>query len=323
MDNFSLSLATEAILQGREGISQEEALYFAQNSSLEELLEASEKVTLGCNSRKFDSCSIINAKSGRCSEDCKWCAQSIHYDTGAPTYPLLQTEPLLRAAKMCHKRGIGRFSFVTSGKRLSNADVESLSKSAKRIKSECSISLCISSGLLKKEQLRKLYESGVSRYHCNLESAPSFFPSLCTTHTQQEKIKTLLEAKECGMEICSGGIIGMGESLEQRIELAFTLKGIGVISIPINILFPIKGTPLYGTPLISEEEILRTIALFRLILPKSHLRFAGGKARISDATLLKAYKCGINASIIGDMLTTAGADISRDVERITEAGYKF
>ena len=312
----------ERIIRTREGVTESEARELAQCTT-QELVEAAEKVTGACVPSKFDSCSIINAKSGKCPENCQWCAQSAHWHTDAPVYSLLEDEKIVEAALMCHERGIGRFSFVTSGRRLNDAEVDSLCRVSREIKSRCSISLCMSSGLLSEDQLRRLHEAGVARYHCNLETAPSHFGKLCTTHGQEQKIETLKAALRVGMDICSGGIFGMGESEAQRIELAFTLRNLGTQSVPVNILSPIPGTPLGDMPLMSDEDILRTIALYRLIMPTAYLRFAGGVARLSDETTVKAYKVGINAAIIGDMLTTAGRDISSNVERIRQAGYEF
>lgn len=305
------------------GLDMNEAEKLALEASTDELLAAAETVTGHFQPVKFDSCSIINAKSGRCPEDCKWCAQSAHYRTGAAEYSLLDTEKMTMAALMCHERGIGRFSFVTSGRRLNDSEVDAICRCCDEIRSRCGISLCMSSGLLSAVQLEKLYRHGISRYHCNLETAPSFFGTLCTTHDQSQKIKTLKAALKSGMDICSGGIIGMGETVKQRIEFAFKIRELEVMSVPVNVLNPIKGTPLEAQPLMDDDELLRTVALFRLILPKAYLRFAGGLARFSDETMVRAYRAGINSAIIGDMLTTAGADISSNVKLIQEAGYEF
>lgn len=314
-----MALADKVITTG-EGVSESEAGRLAA-ASLDALKDAAERITKACASRRFDTCSIINGKSGKCPEDCKWCAQSAHYHAHIHEYPLVPEEKLEEAAEFSRSKGIGRFSIVTSGKRLKPDEVERLCSSVRELAAKTDIRFCLSAGLLSESDLRKFREAGISRYHCNLESSPSFFGRLCTTHTQEEKISTLKAAVKAGLEICSGGIIGMGETMEQRIELAFTLRELGVKSVPINILSPIPGTPLENLPLIPEEDVLRTIALFRFILPDAALRFAGGRARLSAETTLEAYRIGINASIMGDMLTTAGADIDTDMDRIRAAGY--
>lgn len=305
----------------RGGISAGEAVIMSKTLPTGELLGlAAEVMRLACPP-VFDTCSIVNAKSGRCPEDCKWCAQSAHWHTGAEEYPLLPPKTLLEAAQRCKSQGIGRFSIVTSGRRLKKDEVAHVCEAAELIERECGIYLCLSAGLLDKEDFVRLRKAGVRRCHCNLETAPSFFPSLCTTHGQSQKIKALDDAREAGLEVCSGGIIGMGETMEQRIELASVLKSLGVESVPVNILSPIRGTALGSRPLIGEDEILRTISVFRIMMPSARLRFAGGRARLSEETLMKAFRSAVNAAIIGDMLTTVGADVSTDMARIKTAGY--
>ena len=298
-----------------EGVSEEEARSLV-SAPVDALQEGAARITGKCASKVFDTCSIINARSGRCPEDCKWCAQSARHRSVVPEYGLVGVDKLVEAAGFSKEKGIRRFSIVTSGRKLGDAEVEQVCSAVRELASRVDISLCISAGLLSARSMAALAEAGITRYHCNLETAPSYFGELCTTHSVEDKIRTLEAAREAGLEICSGGIIGMGETMEQRIELAILLRSLGVKSVPVNILAPIKGTPLEDVPLMGEDEILRTIAIFRFILPDAALRFAGGRARLSEEAVLTAYRIGINASIMGDMLTTAGADIDTDMERI-------
>lgn len=306
-------------------ITADEALQFEHLTpeQEEELHAAAEEITRRFCTREFDSCSIINARSGKCSENCKWCAQSAHFKTQAEVYPLVSRETCMRIADMNRAHGIRRFSLVTSGKKMTGEDLDKACEYYREMAAPGDLYLCASMGLLNRDELQKLVDAGVKRYHCNLETAPSYFKELCSTHTIEDKIRTILAAKELGMDICSGGIIGMGESRRQRIELALELRRVDPDSIPINFLQPIPGTPLADTPLISEREILNTIAFYRFIHPRIAIRFAGGRARISRPTQLRAMAIGMNGGIMGDLLTTIGAQVKEDKEMIAEAGYTF
>lgn len=303
-------------------ISREEAIQLSHTGDKQALYNAAGEIRDKMAGRRFDTCSIINARSGRCSENCKWCAQSAVFKTNVEEYELIDEETCLQMAKLNDEYGVDKFSFVTSGRALSDNNIDRLCGYARKIKEHSNLHLCASMGLLKKVQLQKLMDAGIGRYHCNLETSPGYFASLCTTHTVAEKIETIRAAQEIGMEVCSGGIIGMGETMEDRIELALTLRELGIKSIPMNVLNPIAGTPLEGSAPLTDEEILTTIALFRFIHPDAYLRFAGGRTLIAHIET-EAILAGINSAIVGDMLTTVGSKVREDMEKVKALGFSI
>lgn len=312
----------QRILSGGS-ITDREALELLSYPNKEELYEAAHQLTRHFMGDSFDTCSIINAKSGNCPEDCKWCAQSAHYATAAEKYALMSPSLCVAQATYNHKQGIGRFSLVASGRRQTDKEIDQIVLSYKAIKRATpTLKCCASLGLLYEHQLQKLFESGVTTYHCNMETAPSYFAQLCTTHDQKAKEETLAAARRVGMRVCSGGIIGMGESAEQRVELALYLRSLRVKSIPMNILQPITGTPLADATPLTEEEILTAIAIFRFVNPQAYLRFSGGRAQLSSEMQRRAIYVGINSAITGDLLTTIGQQAKDDMQMIKDCGLQ-
>ena len=302
-------------------ITREEAVKLI-SAPLGELTAAADEIRKKCSGNGFDICTIINGKCGKCPEDCKYCAQSAHYHTKLKeTYPLLDEEELLEGARYNAEGGVLRYSIVTSGKRLNDDEIDRLCKSIRAIRKETSIQVCISLGLLNEEQFEKLKEAGASRVHCNLETSENYFPSVCTTHTYKEKIETLKAAKRAGLSICSGGILGLGESMEDRIDMVLTARELGVKSIPVNLLNPIPGTPYENNTPLTNDEACRCVAIFRFLIPDASIRLAGGRGLVGDKGEA-CFKSGANAAISGDMLTTAGITIETDMDLIKKLGYE-
>lgn len=286
----------------------------------QELCQAADRIRKFFCENRFDICTIINGKSGRCSEDCKYCAQAACYHGEAETYPLLDSKSLTAAARANAKKGVLRFSVVTSGRALSDEEIDQICISYQSIRKECDIKLCASHGLLTFEQFRKLKEAGVARYHNNLETSWRYFKEVCSTHTYDEKIKAIEDARRAGLSVCSGGIIGMGETKEDRVDLALTLRELSISSIPLNVLNPIPGTPFGELAPLQNEEVCRTAAIFRFINPRASIRLAGGRGLLGDKGE-KAFCSGANAAISGDMLTTAGITVETDMALLQELGY--
>ncbi|HOP64172.1 MAG TPA: biotin synthase BioB [Spirochaetota bacterium] len=315
-----ISELKELVLKGHK-ISMDEAIELASFQGKEELYNAADEIRKHFCGERFELCSIINAKSGSCSENCKWCSQSVYHDTGVSSYDSIAPGEAVEMALHNEKKGVKRFSLVTSGRGLSESGIDTMIGIYDEIKKASPISLCASMGLIEAVSFVKLKNAGVTRYHCNLETSKSYFPEVCTTHTFDEKLKAIKEAGEAGLSICSGGIIGMGETMAQRIELAIELGNLGVLSIPLNVLNPIKGTELENMQPPDMDEILTTIALFRFINPRAVIRFAGGRKSLRPFQE-RALRAGINGAIVGDMLTTTGSSsIDEDREFFKSAGF--
>ena len=308
----------EMVLGGYE-INRDEAIQLL-NEDLQELCNAADEIRKKFFGNDFDFCAIVNARSGRCSENCKYCAQSSYYHTGAPEYKLMPEEEIVTDAKQKEAAGIPRYSIVTSGRTLSNADVEQICSTIRHIKKETKLSVCLSAGLLKREQFDKLKKAGLTRFHNNLETYRRHFADVCTTHTYDDKIGALENALAAGLEICSGGIMGLGETMEDRIDMCLDLRKLGVKSTPMNVLSAIPGTPFENLTPLTNDEFCRIVAIYRFINPHAYLRLAGGRKVLGDNGV-KAFKSGANATITDDMLTTASMQSESDFKMIKELGF--
>ena len=315
-----LKIAQE-IIEGKR-LTRDMDLKWLISADLEELCKGADNIRRHFREKRVDLCSIINGRSGKCSENCKFCAQSAHNCTGIREYGFLESEKILEECKYNEARGVDRFAIVTAGRTLSGEDFEKSLETFRLLRKECDIKLCASHGLLTQEQFFKLREAGVSRYHANIETSRRYFPYICTSHTFDDKIECIKRAKKAGFEVCSGGIIGMGENWEDRIDMALTLSELEIDSIPINALMPIKGTPLENNEPLSEEDILRTVAIFRYIVPTAGVRLAAGRNLMKNCGE-KAFLSGADSTITGDMLTTSGNKIADDVEMLKKMGFEL
>lgn len=309
----------DEIIGGRR-ITRQDDLNMFLTCDLKELCEGADRIREHFIGDKVDLCSIINGRSGRCPEDCKYCAQSAHNHTSCEIYDFLPEEKIVEACKLNESEGVDRFSIVTSGRALSGEEFEKAVHAYETMHAKCRIDLCASMGFLNAEQLHRLHEAGVTSYHHNIETSKRNFPNICTTHTYEQKLETLKLVKKEGMCACSGGIIGMGETWEDRLDMAVSLAELGIDSIPINALMPIEGTPLENQPQLTEDEILRTIAFFRYINPEANIRLAAGRALLTNDGEI-AFQSGASATITGNMLTTvACATIRSDKQMLENLG---
>lgn len=286
----------------------------------DELCSAANEIREKFCSNNFDICTIVNGKSGKCSENCKFCSQSSFYHTCAGEYPLLDKESIVKEAMNNAEQGMLRFSIVTSGRRLNDKEVDIMCDVIREIRKNTDISICASFGLLNEEQYRKLKDAGVARIHNNIETSENNFPNVCTTHTFSDKINAIKAAQKAGLDICSGGIMGLGENNEDRVDMAFTLRELNVKSIPVNMLNPIPGTPFENNKKLTEKDMCRICAVYRFILPDAFIRLAGGRGLMEN----KGRDCflsGANAAISGNMLTTSGITFETDLALLKKLNF--
>lgn len=297
-------------------ISKQELLKL-YNLELNTLLETSSKYV----KNEVEFCSLVNARNGKCSQNCKYCAQSSHYRTDINSFPLIELDEVRKAAIKARKNRASRFAVVTSGKTPDESDFDKILEMIKEVNKIDGIKSCASIGILNEKQAEKLSKSGLKRFHHNINTSKSYYPEICTTHTFEDRINTCKLVKKYGMELCCGVILGMGESIEQRVEMALELAEIEPDSIPINILMPIPHTPFENYhDKIDEENILRTLAIFKIANPNSILRFCGGRIRLSDENQKIALKTCVEGIMVGDYLTTTGKSPDEDIKTVESLG---
>lgn len=322
MNNDFLGSLAGKVLEGEEITFEEASLLLElKGKDIFSLLNAANSIREKFKGEKIDLCSVINAKSGRCPEDCRFCSQSVHYKTAAPIHPLVGLEEIIEAARRARSMGADRFGIVISGRSISGSkELNSICEVLKSLSVEVDIGRCASLGTLTRKAAQALREAGLESYHHNLETAESFFESICTTHKFSERINTIRVAKEAGFKVCCGGIFGLGETGKERIELALTLRELNVDSVPLNILNPIPGTPLENASPIPPLEILKIIAIYRFILPTKDIRVCGGReVNLRDLQSF-IFLAGANGTMIGDYLTTPGRDPREDIQMISDLG---
>lgn len=292
------------------------------NKDLNDLLDIASTITKENFDNKVEFCSIISAKTGKCQENCKYCSQSAHNKANIHIHPLLEVEEVRKAAISAKENGATRFCIVTSGRAPEGEDFNKIIEMIKAVKEVEGLHSCCSLGILSEEQVKKIKEAGVERYNHNINTAESYHNDICTTHKFEDRVNTVKLIQKYGIEACTGVIIGMGETREQRVEMALELAELNPKSVPINFLNPIEGTPLEHTEsAIDEEEILRTICVFRIAMPKALLRYAGGRTtRFSDEYQKLGLKAGINALLVGNYLTTTGSTPENDNKLVEEQG---
>lgn len=308
------------IIDGKRLTKQDDITPFLE-ADLDKLCEGADLIRKELCGDKIDLCSIVNGRGGRCSEDCKFCAQSVYHHTDCDVFDFLPEKELVEGCRHAREQGVDRFSVVTAGRTMEGKDLELAIEAYKAMREQYpDMKLCASHGLMKFEDMKKMREIGVIMYHCNVETSRNYFPEICTTHTYEDKIEEIRRAKEAGLMVCCGGILGMGESWQDRFDMAAEIAELDITSIPLNFLIPIPGTPLENQKRLMPEEILRIVAVFRYYNPTAFLRIAAGRNYFDDGGAA-LFGAGANASITGDMLTTTGNNTKQDREMLTAMGF--
>ena len=295
-----------------------EEYYALADVPLDQLVARADGVRQEHIGNHLELCGIVNAKSGRCSEDCKFCAQSVHHNTQATVYDLRDAETIFDAAANAKAIGAKRFGIVTSGNMLDDAEIDTIAQAVTKITDQLGLAVCGSLGALNAKQLTRLIHAGMTRYHHNIETSRRFYRQIVTTHDFQQRLDTIAAAKHAGFEVCSGGIIGLGETWADRVDMAVTLKNLGVDAVPINILVPLKGTAMENVIPLSKADILRTIAMFRIVLEGVTIKIAAGRETALQDEQLQGFRAGANGMIIGGYLTVPGDSRDKDDALIKE-----
>ncbi len=316
-----LKLAEE-IIQGRRLRSGEDLTFFI-TADLNQLCSGADRIRRKLCGDRIDLCSIINGRGGKCSENCKFCAQSARSRTGCDVYGFLPQEEFVEDCCRIRNKGVDRYSIVTAGRTLAGDDLEKAVDTYRAMHNACpDMVLCASHGLMEEKDLARLKEAGVTMYHTNVETSERFFPEICTTHSYADKKEQIRRARAAGLTVCSGGILGMGETWQDRLDMALLLSEMNITSIPLNFLIPVKGTPLGQRPRLSPDEITRIVAVFRYINPTAFIRIAAGRSYFNDGGAV-LFRSGANATLTGDMLTTVGNNTSQDREMLLSMGFQL
>ncbi|MFC1667553.1 biotin synthase BioB [Candidatus Omnitrophota bacterium] len=321
---FMIESILDSVLSGKElGFEEAKILLSTKRNEMPFLMDAADTLRRKFCGNKMDLCSLVNAKSGLCSEDCRFCAQSSRHAADCETYPLVSIEKMVKRAEDAKGIGASNFCIVISGEGPTREEFDKIKKAIVKINKEVGIRVDCSLGSLEMDMIKELKETGVDRYNHNLETSEDFYKSICTTHSYKNRLNMVGRLKDVGLDACCGGIIGLGEAIDERIKLAFALKDLDIGCVPINMLNPRKGTPLEHINPLSPMDIIKTIAVFRLILPRAVIKVAGGREYALRDFQAMAFTSGANGMIIGGYLTTKGRSVEQDLEMVEDLGFEY